>query len=224
MAASSDNYQIAKGIVSIRKWTKLPTVWQASTAYVSGDYVRNTANRHLYKCVTSGTSAGSGGPDGTAAGETDGTAVWDYVPWVDVGNVPKLEFSAEVEKEEHFSSRAGIKTRDKSVVTSQKGKLVMTLEEATMENFELALLGELTGTTPNSVVEIFANTQIYCEVKCEGTNEVGPVRDVFFGNVTLLPGAAIPFIGETWSQFELEGEVNLDGAGVFGYMTEGSLV
>lgn len=222
MAASSDNYQIAKGVVSIRKWTKLPTVWAADTAYALGDYVRNGASRNLYKCVGAGTSASSGGPSTTGAGITDGTASWDYVAWVDVGNVPKFEFSAEVEKEEHYSSRAGIKTRDKTVVVSQKGKLVLTLEEATMENMELALLGDLSGTTPNQVVEISANTQIYCEVKCEGSNEVGPIRDVFFGNVTLLPGAAIPFIGESWTQFELEGEVNLDGASVFGYLNEAS--
>lgn len=49
-------------------------IWQASTDYELRRYVRNEAN--LYECVTAGTSASSGGPTGTDAEITDGTAVW----------------------------------------------------------------------------------------------------------------------------------------------------
>lgn len=50
--------------------------WAGSTAYTVGAFRTNGANQ--YKCVTAGTSASSGGPTGTGAGITDGTAVWDY--------------------------------------------------------------------------------------------------------------------------------------------------
>lgn len=48
--------------------------WAGSTAYGAGWIVKN--NNILYICITSGTSASSGGPTGTAADITDGTAHW----------------------------------------------------------------------------------------------------------------------------------------------------
>ncbi len=50
--------------------------WAGSTAYSLGAYRTNGA--HIYKCVTAGTSAASGGPTGTGSAITDGSAVWDY--------------------------------------------------------------------------------------------------------------------------------------------------
>lgn len=48
--------------------------WQASTAYTVRKRVVN--NKNVYECVTSGTSASSGGPTGTDAEITDGTVTW----------------------------------------------------------------------------------------------------------------------------------------------------
>ena len=53
------------------------TAWQASTAYAVGDVVKNDGDK-VYTCDTAGTSAGSGGPTGTGANITDGSARWDY--------------------------------------------------------------------------------------------------------------------------------------------------
>lgn len=50
--------------------------WAGSTAYTLGVYRSNGAN--IYKCVTAGTSASSGGPTGTGTGITDGTVTWDW--------------------------------------------------------------------------------------------------------------------------------------------------
>ena len=54
--------------------------WQPSTSYTApvenGPFVRN--NGRVYKLITAGTSASSGGPTGTAADITDGTAHWRY--------------------------------------------------------------------------------------------------------------------------------------------------
>ncbi len=53
------------------------TAWQANTAYAVGDVVKNDSDK-VYTCDTAGTSAGSGGPTGTGANITDGSARWDY--------------------------------------------------------------------------------------------------------------------------------------------------
>lgn len=57
-----------------------PAAWAATHAYIVGNYVSNdTAPVKVYRCITAGTSAGSGGPTGTGAGITDNTATWEYV-------------------------------------------------------------------------------------------------------------------------------------------------
>lgn len=58
--------------------------WAASTAYLLNQHVINDSSK-VYKCTTAGTSAGSGGPTGTAgSGITDGSAVWGYVGTADM--------------------------------------------------------------------------------------------------------------------------------------------
>jgi hypothetical protein len=52
--------------------TGLP--WAATTAYGVGSYVTN--GNVLYRCITAGTSAGSGGPTGNGTDITDGTVHW----------------------------------------------------------------------------------------------------------------------------------------------------
>jgi len=54
-----------------------PTAWTGSHAYTSGDQVTNDGRQ--YVCITSGTSAASGGPSTTAADITDGTAHWRWM-------------------------------------------------------------------------------------------------------------------------------------------------
>lgn len=50
--------------------------WAISTVYTAGQYRTNGAN--IYKCVTGGTSAASGGPTGTGTAIADGTVTWDF--------------------------------------------------------------------------------------------------------------------------------------------------
>jgi hypothetical protein len=53
--------------------------WAPSTAYAVGDVAQNDSGK-VYECTTAGTSATSGGPTGTGAEISDGTAVWEYSP------------------------------------------------------------------------------------------------------------------------------------------------
>jgi hypothetical protein len=51
--------------------------WLGSHAYSAGQWVVNVG-ANLYKCITAGTSAATGGPTGTNADITDGGAHWKY--------------------------------------------------------------------------------------------------------------------------------------------------
>jgi hypothetical protein len=57
--------------------------WGASTAFALNKWV--AVNGNYYKCITAGTSAGSGGPTGTGADITDGTVHWQYMSSVATG-------------------------------------------------------------------------------------------------------------------------------------------
>jgi hypothetical protein len=52
--------------------------WAAGTAYTQGQLVVNDTPAKYYICITSGTSAGSGGPTGASADITDNTVHWMY--------------------------------------------------------------------------------------------------------------------------------------------------
>jgi hypothetical protein len=59
-------------------WAHANTItWQPSSTYVVNSIVCNAGN--YYICTTAGTSAASGGPTGTGASITDGTAIWQYL-------------------------------------------------------------------------------------------------------------------------------------------------
>jgi hypothetical protein len=66
-------------------------------------------------------------------GETDD----DYV---DMGEAPKLDFTPQVKRLDYFSSRVGVRTKIKSVVTEKSGKLEVILNELTARNLALALM------------------------------------------------------------------------------------
>lgn len=51
--------------------------WAPTSSYVVGDRVTNASR--CYRCITAGTSAGSGGPDTTSDDITDGTVHWQYL-------------------------------------------------------------------------------------------------------------------------------------------------
>lgn len=56
-----------------------PSAWANTHAYSTlGVYVTNDSGK-IYKVITTGTSAGSGGPTGTSSDITDGTVHWAYV-------------------------------------------------------------------------------------------------------------------------------------------------
>lgn len=131
---------------------------------------------------------------------------------VDVGNVPEFEFSATIERLDHFSSRAGIRSKDKSIVLEKGGTLRLVLEEFTARNLALALLGSVDANDPSDVqIDILSENAILCQVEFQGTNDVGPKWNFVFPRVEFVPSAELGLIQEDdWGQIEIEGEVLYD--------------
>lgn len=65
----------------------------------------------------------------------------------DLGNAPAFTFNIALETLEHFSSRGGLKAKDKEIISQITPGLAFTLDEVNKENFALLTLGDTTTET-----------------------------------------------------------------------------
>ena len=138
----------------------------------------------------------------------------------DVGNVTELETTPNLTTLEHFSSREGVKKKDKEVITEKKLTVRMVMDEWTAENLAMALLGEVTtNVAGDKVIDIFSLNTFEGELKYEGTNEIGPQMDIDLFKVAFKPGKGLNPISDEWGNIEIEGEALADATGKFGTWT-----
>lgn len=136
-----------------------------------------------------------------------------------LGNCPEFEFTANIETLDHYSSQAGVRSKDRSVTLSKGGTLRIVMDEFSEENLRLALMG----SSDTGTFDLLANDEITGEVVFTGTNSIGPKVRVTFNSVSFKPSSALNLISDEWGQIEVSGEV-LAVAGDFGtvdYVNEG---
>lgn len=130
---------------------------------------------------------------------------------VDLGSAPEIELELTIERLDHFTPRAGIRSKDRSVILEQGGTLRCVLEEWTARNLSLALMGERDETNPAAVtVGVLQTPSIICRVEFESTNSVGPKWDFVFPRVEFVPSASLNLISEEWAPIEVTGEILYD--------------
>lgn len=65
----------------------------------------------------------------------------------DLGNAPVFTFNIALEKLEHYSSRGGLKAKDKEIISQITPGLAFTLDEVNKENLSLLTLGDVSTVT-----------------------------------------------------------------------------
>jgi len=85
-------------------------------------------------------------------------------PWRDLGNATAFSLNLATTKLDHKSSRAGLATIDKSVVTEQKATCKFTLDEVNDENLALFFQGEK-ATHTNVSIAGFTERQMIASVE-----------------------------------------------------------
>jgi hypothetical protein len=140
----------------------------------------------------------------------------------DMGNASVFEIAPEIEQLAHYSSRSGVKTKDRNVTTQKGGKLNITLDEWSFENLRLALLGGNAeqNSSGHNTFAIFGADQIDGEIRFVGTNDVGPRFQLDVPNVSFIPGKSVNPISEGWGVLELVGDLLALADGSFGTATE----
>ena len=84
-----------------------------------------------------------------------------YSGYRDLGNAPSFSFNVNIEKLEHFSSRGGLRVKDKEIISQLTPSCSFTLDEITAENFEILGLATITDqsqTAATSQTETIAAT------------------------------------------------------------------
>lgn len=138
----------------------------------------------------------------------------------DLGNVTQFEFTPTVEKLDHFSSRNGIKKKDRSVTLSTEGELKITMDEWVTKNLQMVLLANIdTNSDGQEVLDILQLAEISGVIKFTGTNIVGPKFEWIFNNVSFTPSSSISPLSDEWGEFETTGQILADVDGKFGTVT-----
>lgn len=128
----------------------------------------------------------------------------------DLGEVPEVELTLNIETLDYFSSRSGIRSKSHSIILEQGGEIRLRMDEWTPENLSMALMGgEIDEAgTDGPVFDILASDAISGELKFHGTNQAGPNYDIHLHNVRFTPSGSINFIQDNdWGGIEVTGEV-----------------
>jgi len=125
----------------------------------------------------------------------------------DLGNAPNFALVPSVETLDHFSSREGVKKKDKTINLSVGMTVKFTLDEYDINNLAMALLGEVSG---GNLINLLASGQIEGRLVFIGHPAAGPAYRVTLWNVQLKPTSEVPFISDEWGKIDFEGTVQYD--------------
>lgn len=138
----------------------------------------------------------------------------------DLGNCPEIEITPSADNLDHFSSRTGTKTKDKTIVISSSAELRIVMEEMAAFNLSLLLTGSIDETDPEApVVNIGGQNAVRGEFRFYGMNDVGPRWSVVIPTVDFLPSGSLNLISDEWGNMEVTGQMAANASGVFGTMT-----
>jgi hypothetical protein len=125
----------------------------------------------------------------------------------DVGNCPRFDVTLSEQKLEHFSSRSGLRTKDK-VVTLEVGYTInFDLDEISRENLAKFLKGTLSGSA--TILGLQGADKTFA-IKFVSQNPSGKNFTWEFWKVKLSPASALALIGDDWQKLSFSGEGESD--------------
>jgi len=134
--------------------------------------------------------------------EWDGSTPPEAGDFRDVGNC--TDFNVEVTEESlpHYSSRSGIRKKDKTATLEIGYNLNFTLDENSVANLAMFLRGTASG----NVISAATNLDVEFAIKFASDNPVGPDQTWEFWKATLKPNGAMNLISEEWVSMSFTGE------------------
>lgn len=128
--------------------------------------------------------------------------------YVDIGNVSALTLTPDLTTLDHFSSRAGTKAKDLSIVIEKAMTVKLTMDEITAFNLALMVLGTVDeAAIDGPTVDIFTQNAVSGALRFVGTNDVGPKVTMDLYNVSFKPDGDLDFISDEWNEMEATADV-----------------
>lgn len=126
-----------------------------------------------------------------------------------LGNAPEVEITPEIERLDHFSSMTGIRSKDRSVILEKSMTIRMVLEEMTVENVRLMLLGGTAtlNSAGNAEFEMFTENAITGALRFAGSNSVGNQVNITMPSVSFTPSGSLSLISDEWGNLEVTAEI-----------------
>jgi len=125
-----------------------------------------------------------------------------------LGNVPNFTWTPAVTKLDHFSSMAGTKEKDKTIVTEKAATVKITMEEFTKRNLGILLMGDVNDDDPDNItIDIFSKTALEGELRFYATNDEGPRWRFFLNKVSFTPSGDFSPISEQYANMVVTGDV-----------------
>lgn len=128
-----------------------------------------------------------------------------------LGNCPSFKVTPNLEFLEHFSSQDGVSELDDEVLKTKSGTVEITLDEITIENLALALLGG--DITTDDEFELMGVSSKTGQLVLTGTNDKGNQFLVTVSKVSFRPEEGVDFISEEFGVISLTGKMlKVDGS------------
>lgn len=125
-----------------------------------------------------------------------------------LGNVPNFVFTPAITKIDHFSSMAGTKEKDKTIVTEKTATVKITMEEFSKRNLGIMLMGDVNDTDPDNItIDVFSTTALTGELRFYATNDIGPRWRMFLNRVQFTPSGDFSPITDTIANMVVTGDV-----------------
>jgi hypothetical protein len=131
-----------------------------------------------------------------------------------LGNVPEFEFTPALEKLDHYSSMAGVRSKDRSATIEKSATLRIVMDEWSIENLQLALMGGEAaaggeGGAGDMQFDLLSVDEIRGAIRFVGANSIGPKLTITLPSVSFTPSSGQSFISDEWGSLELTGDVLL---------------
>ena len=128
----------------------------------------------------------------------------------DMGNAISIDVELTEDVMEHYTTRSGLKKKDKVVIIQSGYTVSFVLDEESIRNLRMWLKGTMSGSNV-----IMANTALNAEyaLKFVSANATGPNQTWEFWKAKVSPNGTFSLISDDWAQLSFTAEGLADEAG-----------
>jgi len=128
--------------------------------------------------------------------------------WTEIGNCPSVELEQTIERLPHYSSRSGLRVKDKNPVVQTDYMVNFDCDEIATVNLKYYLMASQSGNTLRGMQSPNAEYAL----KFVSDNPIGPDQVWYFWKCTIGPNGSMALIGDEWMVMSFTAEGLADTA------------